>query len=389
MFEIKTLDRISSLGLKKFDEVEFHVDANCENPDVILVRSTKVESVTPGLLAIGRAGIGVNNIPVAVCSENGVIVFNTPGANANAVKELVLTGLFLSSRDILGSVSFLRDLKIQDEKEFNRIVEKSKSQFVGNEIKGKKLGIVGLGSIGMTLANDALNLGMEVFGFDPFITVSRAWQLSCKVKEAKTLDSLLANCDFISLHIPLTGENTKLINHDKIEKMKKGAVILNFSRSEIIDEAAILDALSKGHLKKYVTDFPSPALLKNENVIALPHLGASTFEAEENCAMMIVDQVKDFLENGNIKNSVNFPDCALERSTKIRLTVANENIPNMVGQITTALAEESINIVNMVNKSKNNLAYNILELEGKIEPSLLVRVKNITGVVSARIIQAN
>lgn len=386
MYQIKTLDRISSLGLKKFGAINFNVANSLENVQVILVRSTKIEHLDVGLLAIGRAGIGVNNIPVDRCSQEGIIVFNTPGANANAVKELVLAGLFLSSRNIIASIEFLRNLAIQDKTEFNKIVEKSKSSFVGNEVLGKKLGVIGLGSIGMNLANDALNLGMEVSGYDPFITVSRAWQLSSKVKETKSIDTLLSNSDFVSLHIPFTNENSKLFNREKIGKMKKGATLLNFARSEIVDDEAILDALESGHLNKYVTDFPSPLLLKHANVIALPHLGASTFEAEENCAIMIVDQIKDFLENGNIKNSVNFPDCALERSTKVRLTVANENIPNMVGQITTMLAQKNINIVNMVNKSKNNLAYNILDLEGEIDSSLLDSINKITGVLRVRIL---
>ncbi len=386
MFKIKTLDKISQLGLTQFESTKYEVNGEIENPEVILVRSSKIESLPSGLLAIGRAGIGVNNIPVAECSKKGIVVFNTPGANANAVKELVLTAILLAKRDVVGGVNFLKNLSEEEKPNLEKVMEKNKSKFVGAEVRGKKLGIIGLGAIGMMIANDAVNLGMEVFGYDPYITVSHAWQLSREVKEVKNLDTLLSHVDYLSLNVPLTNDTRGLINSEKIKKFKKGLVLLNFARGDIVVEDDLLQGIEQGYISKYFTDFPTAKLLENSKVVGIPHLGASSFEAEENCAMMIVKQVKDFLENGNVKNSVNFPECSLDWSSNTRLIVANENIPNMVGQITAILAKYNFNIINMVNKSKGDFAYNILDLEGNFSVDLTSEIKKIPGVVAVNLI---
>jgi len=337
------------------------------------------------LLAIARAGAGVNNIPVEQCAEKGIIVFNTPGANANAVKELVLAGLLLSSRRIVESIQWVQSLK--GKTDISKEIEKNKSKFTGPEIKGKKLGVIGLGSIGVLVANAAQAIGMDVTGYDPFISIPAAWNLSREVHQATNIDTLLAESDYITIHIPLLDETKNIINKDTLSKMKKGVRLLNFSRGELVNTADLLEALKNGIVSKYVTDFPNEELIGVDNVIPIPHLGASTPESEENCAVMAVEQLRDYIENGNIKNSVNYPHCELPRSLDTqRITIAHRNIPNMVGQITSILASKNINISNMINKSKGSYAYTIIDIEGEISNETLDRLSQIVGVLRVRVI---
>lgn len=389
MFQIKTIDKISENGLKLFDENHYNFSNDFNGINAIIVRSTPIteEFLSSDLLAIGRAGIGVNNIPVNYCTDKGIVVFNTPGANANGVKELVLAGMFLASRNIFKSIEFVKSLDLKNES-LDHIIEKNKSQFKGFEIKGKKISVIGLGSIGIMVANDCVSLGLNVQGYDPYISVDKAWSLSRNVIPSLSLDKSLGESDFVTLHIPLTKNTKHFFDKSKINSLKKGCILLNFSRGEIIDEDAVLEALNNRQIFKYVTDFPNEKFLGNENVIAIPHLGASTYEAEENCSMMVVDQLKDFLENGCIKNSVNFPDCYMERrnDTDFRILISNQNIPNMIGQITTILANDSLNIINMVNKSKDNVAYSILDVSGTMTEDALKNIKSIPGVTMLRVI---
>jgi D-3-phosphoglycerate dehydrogenase / 2-oxoglutarate reductase len=386
MYKIKIYNKIDLNKTTGFNDKEFVFDENYDDPDSILVRSYKLHdmNINNSLKAIGRAGAGVNNIPVDLCTENSIVVFNTPGANANAVKEMVLTGMFLSARNIIGGIDFAKGLVGTEG--VAKIVEANKSKFAGYEIKGKKLGVIGLGSIGMMVANDCVYLGLDVMGYDPFISVDSAWGLLREVKPAPSLDPLLENSDIISLHMPLTEKTKSFINEARLKKMKKGAVILNFARAEIVDEDAIITALDEGHLRLYVTDFPTDKLLKHNKVISIPHLGASTKEAEDNCAVMISEQVADYLENGNIKNAVNFPDSYLERTSEFRLVVINKNIPNMVGQITAVLAEYQINISEMLNKSVGDIAYNIVDINNKPSEDVLNKIKNIEGITKVRLL---
>ncbi len=387
MYKIKTLNKISPIGLKEFPKETYKIEEDLSDPDAIIVRSFKMHDLElpDSLKAIARAGAGTNNIPVDKCSKQGIVVFNTPGANANSVKELVLAGLLISSRRIFGGMEWVKSISDKGD-EIPKLVEKGKSDFTGQEIKGKKLGVIGLGSIGVMVANDAAALGMKVSGFDPFITVDSAWGLSRAVKKAKSLDYLISNADYLTIHIPLTEETKEFFDARRFSIMKKGVKILNFSRGGLISNSDLKDAFDKNIVDRYITDFPDQDLLKMKNVLAVPHLGASTPEAEENCAIMAAESLKQFLEQGNIFNSVNFPDCNMDLSGNTRIIVANNNVPNMVGQITSLLAKEKINIAEMLNRHKNDYAYNIIDIEGKVPETLIDKINIIEGVVMTRVI---
>ncbi len=386
MFKIQTLNAIAAIGLHQFPHELYETGSNLQNSDAILVRSQNMHDMTlPNTVkVIGRAGAGVNNIPVAELTQAGIPVLNTPGANANAVRELVIAGMLLASRNIYQAWDYVNQLKtntvILDEK-----IEHDKKQFVGFELMGKTLGVVGLGSVGVKVANAAISLGMHVIGYDPTITVNRAWELSASVKQAPTLDSLLMHADFLTFHIPLTEETKHMLDRAHLQLTKRGVVILNFSREGIIDNHALAEAIKEKKVFAYVSDFPSAELLNLPHVISLPHLGASTKEAEENCAVMIVQQVRDFLENGNITNSVNFPTVEMPRSfNSIRLAIVNANIPSMVAQISSQLAEEKLNIVGLLNKSRDDIAYTLIDVNIDVSDALLKKIKSIEGVVQIR-----
>jgi D-3-phosphoglycerate dehydrogenase len=386
MYKIQTLNKISTIGIELFAREKYEIASEIINPDAILVRSASMlEMELPvSVKAVARAGAGVNNISVDKCSERGVVVFNTPGANANGVKELVLAGMLLSSRKIIPGIAWAKSLVGKGD-EVPKLIEKGKSDYTGPEIKGKRLGVVGLGAIGVMVANDAVELGMQVTGYDPFISVEAAWGLSRNVKRARGLEGLLAESDYITLHIPLNDKTKGLINRERMTIMKKGVRILNFARGGLVNNEDLKDALKEGIVSSYVTDFPDEDLLKLDNVIPFPHLGASTPEAEDNCAIMAVNQIRDFLEHGNIKNSVNFPDCELDTfGSSHRLVIANKNVPNMVGQITTILASEKINIADMINRHKGDYAYNIIDIDNVIPSSAIDKLKCIDGVIMVR-----
>ena len=385
--KIKTFNSISSDGINLLNKHKFEVSENCSDPDGILLRSHKLKEseISTSVKAVGRAGAGVNNIPVEFCTDKGIVVFNTPGANANAVKELVLTSLLLSSRDIIGGLEYVKSLNPTNI-DINKEVESNKSRFKGHELLGKKIGVIGLGAIGMMVANCVSSLGMDVSGYDPFITVNNAWSLSSQVKRAENLTAMVAECDFITLHMPLTKNTKYFVGKDLISKFKKGCKLLNFSRSEIVNEEDIEYSLDSNILSLYCTDFPSSSLINHKKVFSFPHLGASTVEAENNCAVMIANQVQDYLLNGNIRNSVNFPNCSALRMGAARLCIVNKNIPNMVGQITSILANNSINIQELVNKSRDNIAYNIVDLEVSPSDDVVNTINNIDGVLSVRLI---
>jgi len=387
MFKIQTLNKIAMIGLEGFPREQYEIASEMLNPDAILVRSADMHTMQlpASVKAIGRAGAGVNNIPVEQCSKRGIVVFNTPGANANGVKELVLAGLLLSSRRIVPGIEWAKTLKGKG-KEVGPLVEKGKNDFVGPEIKGKKLGVIGLGAIGVMVANDAVALGMEVAGYDPYISVEAAWGLARTVRRATSLDMLLAQSDYITLHVPLMDQTKGMLNRDKFALMKKGVRIVNLARGGLVKNADLLEAMKAGTVGCYVTDFPDDDLLDVPNVIPIPHLGASTPEAEDNCAVMAVEQVRDFLENGNVKNAVNFPACALPVMGRNRIVVANANVPNMVGQITTVLAADKINIADMMNKSAGELAYNIIDIDGNVAEAQVEKLRKIEGVITARLI---
>jgi D-3-phosphoglycerate dehydrogenase len=389
MFKIKTLNNISEAGLSLLPADMYEVSTDCENPDAILVRSANMldMELPSNLKAIARAGAGYNNIPVDKCTERGIVVFNTPGANANAVKELVLASLFMSSRRIISGITWAQSLKGKGP-EVEKLVEKGKAQFVGPEIKGKRLGVIGLGAIGTLVANDALALGMEVIGYDPYISISSAWNLSSSVMRANTLDQLITTSDYITLHLPVDNNTKGMFNNQLFEKMKPGVRIINLARGELVNNEDLLAHLESGHISCYVTDFPTEALLGVENVIAIPHLGASTPESEENCAVTAVQQLRDFLERGEIRNSVNFPPCYLDHPIHKRIITAHQNIPNMVGQITTVLASHKINIADMVTHHKGTMGYNIIDLdEGELTEKVLSGIRNIDGVRMIRVIK--
>ena len=387
MYKIKTLNNISSKGLDLLPRSTYEVGDDVANPDAYILRSFKMHEmeIAPTVKAVGRAGAGVNNIPVDKMSKLGIPVFNAPGANANAVKELVIAGLLLASRNICQAWDFARKLEGSDA-EISKAVEAGKKNFAGFELPGRTLGVIGLGAIGRYVANAALDLGMKVVGYDPGITVEGAWQLSSAVRKAATVDELLREVDYVTFHVPLIDATRKMINAERLKAMRDGVVILNFAREGIIDDEAVSAAIKSGKVYSYVCDFPSNLLKNHDRVITLPHLGASTEEAEENCAIMVARQVRDFLENGNIVNSVNFPDVSLPRETKFRLIVANANVPNMLGQISTVLAEAGLNIHDMVNKSRNDLAFTIVDVDSALSEATCTKLKGIDGVLSVRIV---
>lgn len=388
---IKTLNNIAESGLNVFNKENFTIDNDSENPDAIVVRSFDMQTLEFGtnLKAIARAGAGVNNIPVGKCTGQGIVVFNTPGANANAVKEIVLTSLMASSRNLFAGVAWTKTLEGEGE-QVPKLVEAGKKQFVGKEIKGKTLGVIGLGAIGALVAHDALDLDMDVIGFDPFISVDTAWNLSRNIQRAMTIEQLFANSDYITVHVPLTDDTRGLFNKETFSIMKQGVHILNFSRGELVNEIDMAVALENGKVGKYITDFPSENVLKMENTISIPHLGASTVESEENCAIMAARQVKEFLETGNIKNSVNFPNVSLPYTGKCRVAAFHQNVPNMVGQIISAISSYNFNIADMVNRSRGDYAYTMIDIDnnvnGNIIPGLEEKINQVEGIVTARII---
>nr|WP_122012523.1 phosphoglycerate dehydrogenase [Maliibacterium massiliense] len=385
MFRILTMNKIASVIDQHLPADAFKVGGDIDNPNGILVRSADMHSYARGedLLAIARAGAGVNNIPVDDCSKDGIVVFNTPGANANAVKELVLASLLLCTRKIVDGMSWVQSLKGQGD-EVPKLVEKGKSQFVGPELKGKKLGVVGLGAIGVMVANDARALGMTVIGYDPYISVEHAWGLSRGIKRETNLEKMLSQCQYITVHVPQTEKTKGMFNAELLHKVRRGATVLNFSRGGLVDDEAMLAALKRGRVGRYVTDFPNEALLGQSGVMAIPHLGASTPESEDNCAEMAAAQMNDYLTNGNIRNSVNYPDCQLPRTSSHRITVMHANVTNMVGQMSALLAEYNQNISDMINKSRGALAYTIIDTDHDIEPELEARLRQIEGVVRVR-----
>jgi D-3-phosphoglycerate dehydrogenase len=394
MFKIQTMNKIAVEGLNLFARDNYEVASELVNPDVILVRSADLRSIAipESVLAIVRAGAGVNNIPVEQCSERGIVVFNTPGANANAVKELAIAALFLSSRKINEGIAWTKKLSdsygasASDLADIETIVEKSKSKFEGPEIYGKTLGVIGLGAIGVMVANDAVALGMDVIGYDPYISVDSAWSLSRSVKHAGAIEEVLSKSDYVSIHVPYSEKTKDMLNAEKIKMMKPGARLINLARGGLAKEGDIIAALDRGQLSAYITDFPTAELLAHNKAICTPHLGASTPEAEINCAVMAAKQTTEFLEKGSIKNSVNFPRCSLTFHSAHRLLVANKNIPNMVGQITTILAAAHINITDLINHHQGDYAYNIIDTEQKISDEILTRIKNVPGIVRVRTI---
>lgn len=387
--QILTLNQISLKGLDRLPRDCYELASEFSHPDAILMRSYKLqeEDIPQSVLAIARAGAGVNNIPVAACTARGIPVFNTPGANANAVKELVATGLLLGSRGVVEGIDYVRTLgSIQDEGELNRTLEARKKQFKGNELVGRTLGVVGLGAIGSLVAEMALTLGMEVVGFDPALSVEAAWRLSSQVRKADALSALFARCDYISLHLPVLESTRGLINAELFAVMRPGTCLLNFARQEIVDQAGLLQALDKGQLRKYIADFPTPALIGRDDVILMPHIGASTDEAEDNCAIMAAEQLRDFLENGNIRNAVNFPVLQLDRDSGCRLSVTNKNVPKILGNVLSILADENINVIDMLNKSRDEVAYNLIDIGTQPTASVLEQMRGIKGVINVRLI---
>src|ERR1700733_3727158 len=387
-YRILTLNNISARGLERLPRDRYEIASDLDRPDAILVRSADMHKtpISDTIRAVGRAGAGVNNIPVAELSKRGIPVFNTPGANANAVKELVLAGLLLAARNVCPAWAFARSLQ-GDDHAIDAAVESGKKKFVGFEMPGRTLGVVGLGAIGVEVANSALALGMKVLGYDPQITVQRAWQLSSNVEQALSLDDLFARSDVVTVHVPLNDDTRALVNEARLKLIKKSGIILNFARAPIVDDQAIVAALDAGRLHAYICDFPNNALKDHAKVVTLPHLGASTLEAEENCAVMVAEQVRDFLENGNIRNSVNYPESVMPRAPNTtRIVIANSNVPNMVGQISTCLASAKINIADLLNKSRGEYAYTLIDTDGTVGEEILHRIRGINGVLSARIV---
>lgn len=385
--QILILNKISTLGIKRLPTDEYEVGSEVATPEAVLVRSAKMHDmdIPASVQAIGRAGAGTNNIPIADMSKRGVVVFNTPGANANAVKELVLTGMLMAARNIGPAMKFVAGLE-GDDAALSKEVEDGKKHFAGIELPGRTLGIIGLGAVGGIVADTALKLGMKVLGYDPEITVDAAWRLSSEVKRVHGVDDVFKHSDFITLHVPLIDATRHLVNADRVEMMKHGAVLINFAREGVIDEQAVLDGLDGRKLRAYVCDFPTARMKAHPGVVALPHLGASTQEAEDNCAVMVVDQIREFLENGNISNSVNFPSVNMPREAAHRVAVASANIPNMVGQISTAMAKAEINIHNMVNKSRGDIAYTMLDLDSPAPETVLAEIHAIEGVMNVRVL---
>ena len=383
---LKCLNPISNRGLDLFTS-EFEVIDDLNAADAVLVRSASMHDleVPDSMLAVARAGAGVNNIPLNEYAEKGITVFNTPGANANGVKELVVAGLLLASRDIIGGVNWVKENA--KEADLAKMIEKKKKEFAGNELKGKSIGVIGLGAIGVLVANICNRLGMNVYGYDPYVSVRSAWSLSRMVNHSSSLDEIYEKCDFLTIHVPYMESTKGMIGKEAVQKMKDGATILNFARGELVDDQAVLDGLASKKIKHYVTDFPNPAVAAADGVITIPHLGASTEESEENCAEMAVDQLMNYLEKGNIVNSVNYPNCDLgDIEAECRITVHHKNLPNMIGQLTSALAEEGYNIENMLNKSKKDYAYSIFDVEKRPSEKVLSKMKQIDGVIRLRVL---
>lgn len=387
MYKYQCLNPISETGLQLFSS-DYEKTDTMENADAILVRSAKMTDmdIPENVHGIARAGAGVNNVPIQECAAKGIVVFNTPGANANGVKELVLAGMLLASRDIVGGIEWVE--KHDEDSDIGKLAEKSKKAFAGCEISGKKLGIIGLGAIGTMVANAATHLGMEVYGYDPYISIDAAWNLSRSIKHSTSLDEIYTECDYITIHVPLVDDTRKMINTDAIKKMKDGVVILNFARDLLVDEEALVEALEEGKVKKYVTDFANPIVAGAKGTLVTPHLGASTEESEENCAVMAVKQLRDFLENGNIKNSVNFPNCDMGVCVAAgRIAIAHKNIPNMISQFTRIFGDAGVNIADMTNKSRGEYAYTLLDLEMPASEQLLNQLESIEGVTKVRVVK--
>ncbi|MBE7032157.1 MAG: 3-phosphoglycerate dehydrogenase [Ruminococcaceae bacterium] len=381
MYKVQTLNKIAKIGLDVFDDKYTYGD-EVENPDGIILRSFNMHEMElpESLAAVARAGAGVNNIPIDKCSEKGIVVFNTPGANANAVKELVIAGLLLASRRVVQGINWAKTL-IGEGDQVSKLVEKGKSNFAGPEIQGKTLGIIGLGAIGIRVANAAHALGMNVIGYDPYLSVDAAWRMTRAAEHAKTVDDVLAKSDYISIHVPATKDTKGMFNTDLFKKVKKGVRLLNFSRAELVDTDAVLAALEDGTVAEYVTDFATEELLKSDRVVCLPHLGASTPESEDNCAVMAAQELKDFLENGNIINSVNFPNCDMGKVSGSRVTIAHKNVPAMLNQITDVFTKDGINIENLTNKSRGELAYTMIDTHTDVTDTMLADIKGIEGVI--------
>ena len=389
MHKIRTINNISEKGLSRFPADDYELGDAIADPEVILVRSQQLsdDDAVPSLRAVGRAGAGVNNIPVADYTDKGIVVFNTPGANANAVKELVMVGLLLSCRGIIPGIEYVNSLgEHSDKAELNKLVESSKKQYKGRELKGKTLGVLGLGAIGSMVADMALQMEMNVVGYDPVLSVEAAWRLSSRVEKMESLQMLFSRSDIISLHVPALDATRGMIDSEALSQFRNGAVLLNFAREEIVNKDDISEALDSGKISQYISDFPTPGLIGKPGVVSTPHLGASTEEAEENCAMMVVDQVRDFLENGNIKNSVNFPSLILERTAGCyRIAMANRNVPRILGSVLSILADRDINVVDMLNKSREDVAYNLIDIETEPSEDLLEEVLAIEGVINVRV----
>jgi D-3-phosphoglycerate dehydrogenase len=389
VLKVLTLNQISVKGLERLPREDYEIASEFSSPDAILLRSHKLKAddIAESVLGIGRAGAGTNNIPVADCTRRGIPVFNSPGANANAVKELVAAGLLLGSRGISDGIAYVQTLSdMKDKDELNKLLEAQKKQFKGSELVGKTLGVVGLGAIGSMVAEMALTFGMDVVGYDPALSVEAAWRLSSKVQKADALSALFARCDFISLHLPVLDSTRGLVNSELLKDVKEGTCLLNFARQEIVDNDAVRSALDAGKLRKYISDFPSPELIGRDDVILMPHIGASTDEAEENCAIMAADQIRDFLENGNIRNSVNFPPLQLDRVSGFRLCITNENVPKILGSVLALLADDEINVIDMLNKSRDEVAYNLIDVASEPSEGLMQHMRSLDGVVNVRLI---
>ena len=387
MFQYHCLNPIAGVGLANFNENYQQIES-LEGADAVLVRSAAMHGMElpKSLLAVARAGAGVNNIPLTDCAEQGIVVFNTPGANANGVKELVLAGMLLASRDIAGGIEWVKSDK--EDGDIAKTAEKQKKKFAGCEISGKKLGIIGLGAIGQLVANAATHLGMEVYGYDPYISVDAAWNLSRTIKHSKSLDEIYSQCDYITIHVPLLDSTKKMINKEAFDKMKDGVVLLNFARDLLVDEDALIEAVESGKVKKYVTDFANETVAGREGILVTPHLGASTEESEENCAEMAVKEIRDYLENGNIKNSVNYPNCDMGTCVAVgRISLAHSNTPNMISQVTKILGSEGLNIADMTNKSKGEFAYTLIDLESAASAKALDELKEIEGMYRVRVVK--
>lgn len=387
MIKVNCLNPISKVGMDLFSD-QYEVVDDFQNADVALVRSAAMHDLEmpKGLNAIARAGAGVNNIPLEECAKQGIVVFNTPGANANGVKELVIAGMLIAARDVVGGINWVQTIK--EEEEVAKLVEKGKKNYAGTEIMGKTLGVIGLGAIGVRVANAAVGLGMEVLGYDPYISVDGAWNLSRAVKHVKTTEEIFKNCDYITVHVPLLDDTREMINKDTIAMMKDGAVVLNFARDLLVNDDDMADALQSGKVKRYVTDFPNAKSAKMPGTIALPHLGASTEESEDNCAVMAVKELIDFVENGNVINSVNYPKCDMGICEKMgRITICHKNIPNMIGQFTSLFAAENINISDMLDKSRGDYSYTIIDLDVKTPADMVQKIESIDGVIKVRIVK--